>query len=234
MTVMVFVSCLLLWTGLPVVSAQVKHIADAQAFSNAKTARSIFVDVHTSTWKSRGRIYWDVEGGVRTKLRDVGFDVVRNAVDQHALTLTVDYQEIKGEPIGINRYRTVMAGSFLLSHQTEGPLLEIHIHETAPPSASGIPPYLDVLHNFLTNPYYHYLGEIMWWEIQGSQDPRGILLDALKAEASRVQNEEDSDSMNSHAGGPRYTRFSGTEKDQYGNVEKSRQRRSRPFAVLTY
>jgi hypothetical protein len=191
--VMVSLSCLLWWTGLAFASAQVKHIADAQAFSHVQDARSIFVELHASTWKTRGRFFWDVEGSLRTKLRDVGFSVVRHDTDPHTLTLTVDYQELKGEPFGVNRFGTVIDGKFFLSHQAEGPLLEISIQERAPPSTSGTPPYLDVLHNFLTNPYYHYLGEILWGEIQGSQDIRGILLDSLKTEVSREDRAEELD-----------------------------------------
>ena len=205
---MVSLSCLL-WTGLAFASAQVKHVADAQAFSNVQDARSIFVELHASTWKTRGRFFWDVEGSLRTKLNDVGFTVVRHDTDPHTLTLTVDYQEIKGEPIGINRFGTVIDGKFFLSHQAEGQLLEISIHESASPSASGTPPYLDVLHNFLTNPYYHYLGEILWGEIQGSQDIHGILLDLLQAEASRKDREEELDFIMSRAQHSQHTMPSG-------------------------
>ncbi len=206
---MVSLSCLLWWTGLAFASAQVKHVADAQAFTNVQGTRSIFVELHASTWKTRGRFFWDVEGSLRTKLNDVGFTVVRHDTDPHTLTLTVDYQEIKGEPIGINRFGTVIDGKFFLSHQAEGPLLEISIQESAPPSASGTPPYLDVLHNFLTNPYYHYLGEILWGEIQGSQDIHGILLDLLQAEASRKDREEELDFIMSRAQHSQHTMPSG-------------------------
>ena len=73
-----FLSCLLWLTGLSLASAQVHQVADAQAFSNARGARSIFVEVHASTWKTRGVMYWDVEGSLLVKLRDVGFELVRN------------------------------------------------------------------------------------------------------------------------------------------------------------
>jgi len=206
---MVSLSCLLWWTDLSFASAQVKHVADAQAVSHVLDARSIFVELHASTWKTRGRFFWDVEGSLRTKLSDVGFTVIQHDTDPHAFTLTVDYQELKGEPIGINRFETVLDGKFLLSHQTEGPLLEISIQEHAPPSPSGTPPYLDVLHNFLTNPYYHYLGEILWGEIQGSQDIRGILLESLKAEVSREDRDEELDFIMSRAQHSQHTMPSG-------------------------
>lgn len=216
---LVFLSCFIFGISLSVVFAEVQHLATAEAFSKAQSAQSIFVDVQTSTWKPRGRIFWDVEGGLRSKLRDVGFNVVRNVTDQHVLTLTVNYQESKGESVGINRYRTVIVGSFLLKHQTEGYLLEIRIHESALPSPSGIPPYLDVLHNFLTNPYYHYLGEIVWGELHGSQDPRGILLNALMLEGSRMANfDDDLDTEKSQTPGPHYSRFSDSAKKQYAPV----------------
>ena len=182
-----------------------QHLNNAQGFINARGAQSIYVDAHVSTWKTRGVMYWDVEGSLLVKLRDVGFAIVRNSTDSHDLTLTVDYAETKGQPFAINRFGTDIEGTFLVSHQTAGPLFSIHVQETSVPTVSGTPPYIDVLHNFLTNPYYHYLGEIVWGEIQGTQDPLGILVESLQAEVQRSQNMEEVDSVMAHSQRPQHS-----------------------------
>ncbi|MDA0738152.1 MAG: hypothetical protein O2999_04695 [Nitrospirae bacterium] len=203
-----FLGCLIWWACLalaPGASAQVHHIADANAFSKARGAQSIYIDVHTSTWKPRGVMYWDVEGSLLVKLRDAGFDVVRNPTDPHTLTLAVDYLESKGQAFAVNRFGTVIDGTFRISHQTEGPLFEIHIHETAVPTVTGTPPYLDVLLNFLTNPYYHYFGEIVWGEIHGTQDPHEILIRSLLADVTQLQNVKEADSVMDHSRRPQHS-----------------------------
>lgn len=186
-------------------SAQVHHIADAQAFSNARGAQSIYVDVDVSTWKTRGVMYWDVETSLLVKLRDAGFKVVRNKTEPHALTFSGKYVESKGQAFAINRFGTVLEGTFRVSHHTEGPLFDIHIWETAVPSVRGTPPYLDALHNFLTNPYYHYLGEIIWDEIHGIQDPHKTLIHSLKADSIRLQNTKEADSVMDHSRRPQHS-----------------------------
>ena len=214
--ILVFLGCLLWLPCLVMASGQVSHVASPQAFSNAGGAQSIYVDVHTSTWKTRGVMYWDVEGSLLVKLRDTGFNIVRNETEPHDLTLTVDYIETKGQPFAINRFGTVIDGKFLVSHQTEGPLFAIHIQETAVPSVSGTPPYLDALHNFLTNPYYHYLGEIIWGEIHGSQDPHEILIHSILADVTRLRNTEKPGSVMDHSQRPQHS--VPLDKNQYAPV----------------
>lgn len=214
--VVMFLSCLLWGISLPLVSAEVHHIANSQAFLNAKGAQTIFLEVQTSTWKTRGVMFWDVKGSLILKLTDAGFDVVRKETDPHALTLTVDYQEKKGQPFAINRFGTVIEGVFRVSHHTEGPLFEIQIQETSEPSVRGTPPYLDVLHNFLSNPYYHYLGELVRGEVRGSQDPHAIFIDSLHADVVKIQNAEEFDPVDSHAARPQHSMP--LDKKQYAPV----------------
>jgi len=150
-------------------------------------------------------MYWDVEGSLLAKLAGVGFDVVRSSTEPHELTLVVEYKETKGEPFAINRFGTVIEGKFLISHAEEGPLFDIFIRETSQPSVSGTPPYLDVLHNFLSNPYYHYLGEIVREEIRGVQDPHAILMDSLRDEISEIHHAVESNPVSGHAARPQHS-----------------------------
>ena len=209
----VFLTILNWWGSVSGLSAEVHHLASAQAFSNAQGAETIFVDAHISTWKTKGVMYWDVEGSLMTILTQVGFSVVRSDTEPHDLTLRVDYQELKGQPFAVNRFGTIIEAHFVLSHTLEGPLFEINIRETSQPSVTGTPPYIDVLLNFLSNPYYHFLGEIVWGETHGAQDPQGILIHSMQAEALRLQTRVEFDPVSGHTARPQHSMP--LDKDQY-------------------
>ena len=195
------VSGLLLWgCGLLGALADVRHLADAQTFLKVHEAQTVFVDAYISTWKPRGVMYWDVQGSLMTKLAEVGFTIVREKSEPHDLILRVDYEERRGHAFAVNRYGTIIEGTFQVVHQAEGPLFAIHVIENSEPSVMGTPPYLDVLHNFLSNPYYHFLGEIVRDEIQGSQDPHKIFINSLHADVGRLQNAEADDPVLGDAG----------------------------------
>ena len=75
-------------------------------------------------------------------------------------------------------------------HRTAGPLLEITVIETSHPTISGTPPYLDTLQNFQTNPYYYFLGDIIWGWVQEDVDVAGELIRAIQRMAVWVKHEE--------------------------------------------
>ena len=163
--------------------ADVRYLTDPDVFP-IRTANTIYVDVQTSTWKTRGRLLWDAPADIRAKLIAVGFEIVREKNQPHALTLTGSYEETRGRQFGINRYGTVLTGKFRIEHHEKGPLLEITIQERAELTPSGTLPYLDSLHNFLTNPYYHYLGEIVDGQIHRNQDAHRVFLKELRAKVA--------------------------------------------------
>lgn len=165
--------------------AKVEYLTDPAVFSTLRTANTIYVDVQASTWKTRGRLLWDAPADIRTKLIAVGFEIVREKNQPHALTLTGSYEETRGRQFGINRYGTVLSGTFRIEHHEKGQLFEITIQEKATLTPSGTLPYLDSLHNFLTNPYYHYLGEIIDGQVHRSQDAHRVFLKELRAKVVR-------------------------------------------------
>ena len=161
--------------------ASVTYLTDPAVFSTLRTANTIYVDVQATTWKTRGRLLWDAPADIRAKLIAVGFEIVREKTQPHALTLTGSYEETRGRQFGINRYGTVLTGTFRIEHHEKGPLFEITIQERAELTPSGTLPYLDSLHNFLTNPYYHFLGEIVDGQIHRNQDAHRVFLKGLRA-----------------------------------------------------
>lgn len=175
------------------VLANVTYLTDPAVFSTLRTASTIYVDVQASTWKTRGRLLWDAPADIRAKLIAVGFEIVRKKNEPHALTLTGSYEETRGRQFGINRYGTVLTGTFRIEHHEKGPLFEITLQEKATLTPSGTLPYLDSLHNFLTNPYYHFLGEIVDGQIHRNQDAHRVFLKELRAKVAREAVPEVSD-----------------------------------------
>ncbi|MCZ6581170.1 MAG: HEAT repeat domain-containing protein [Nitrospirae bacterium] len=157
---------------------------EARALRSAKT---IYVDVTASTWKTRGRLLYDIEGSVRVKLASVGFTVVRTSQEPHLLKLFVNYREERGEPYGANQFGTVMTGDFRVDHHTAGPVFEVTVQETSHPTISGTPPYLDALQNFQTNPYYYFLGDLIWWRMQKNHEAHTVFIEALKEKVAAGQ-----------------------------------------------
>ena len=164
--------------------ANVTYLTDPAVFSTLRTVNTIYVDVQASTWKTRGRLLWDAEADIRAKLIAVGFEIVREKTQPHALTLTGSYEETRGRQFGINRYGTVLTGTFRIEHHEKGPLFEISIQEKATLTPLGTLPYLDSLHNFLTNPYYHFLGEIVDGQIHENLDVHLVFLKELRAKVA--------------------------------------------------
>ena len=164
--------------------ANVMYLTDPAVFSTLRTANTIYVDVQATSWKPRGRLLWDAPADIRAKLIAVGFEIVREKTQPHALTLTGSYEETRGRQFGINRYGTVLTGTFRIEHHEKGPLFEISLQERAELTPSGTLPYLDSLHNFLTNPYYHFLGEIVDGQIHRNQDAHRVFLKELRAKVA--------------------------------------------------
>ena len=178
--VMMFMACL---TASGHALADVKYLTDPNVFP-IRTANTIYVDVQASTWKTRGRLLWDAPADIRAKLIAVGFEIVREKTQPHALTLTGSYEETRGRQFGINRYGTVLTGTFRIEHHEKGPLFEITIQERAALTPSGTLPYLDSLHNFLTNPYYHFLAEIIDGQVHRNQNAHRVFLKELRAKVA--------------------------------------------------
>jgi len=67
------------WGQVTWAEVQLLKGREARALHSAKT---IYVDVTASTWKTRGRLLYDIEVAVRVKLASVGLTVVRTSQEQ--------------------------------------------------------------------------------------------------------------------------------------------------------
>lgn len=176
--IIAFLACFFL-SFSKILLVKAKTLEDREAWS-LRGATTIYVDTAASTWKPRGLVLHEVGVSVRMKLDSAGFNVTRIRQEPHLLTLSVKYRETRGEPYGVNQFATVITGDFHVDHHTVGPVFDLTVQETAHPSISGTPPYLDALHNFETNPYYYFLGDLIWWRIQKNFEAHTVFLMALK------------------------------------------------------
>ncbi|MGB0911373.1 MAG: HEAT repeat domain-containing protein [Nitrospirales bacterium] len=141
---------------------------------------SVYVDIDASTWKTRGRIFYDVEGALRRKLTSAGFTIVHHEQEPHVFTLSVRYHEEKSVQYAITKYGTVLRANFSLFRETLKPLWKLNISEISENSVSGTPPYLDVLQKFDTNPYYFFIGGLLRTFLEKELNVEQALLELVR------------------------------------------------------
>lgn len=136
---------------------------------------TIQVIVQTATWKTRGRLLYDVEGTILKKLSLAGFQTVHDRKKPHQYQLVVQYEENRGAQYGVELWGTIIQASFLFRGATISEPLNWEIKETSTNTVSGPAPYLDALLKFETHPHYFFLGSML------QQMAKGVVLqkDAL-------------------------------------------------------
>ena len=122
---------------------------------------TIQVIVQTSTWKTRGRLLYDVEGSILKKLSLAGFQAVHDTKKPHQYQLVVQYEEERGAKYGVELWGTTINTSFLFRGAGMEEPLSWEIREISTNTVSGPAPYLDALLKFETHPHYFFLGSML-------------------------------------------------------------------------
>lgn len=148
----------------------------------------IYVDVHASTWRSRGRISFGLVPFLKMKLTSAGFGVTQDPESPHDLTLTVDYREEPGKPISINLSGTEITCVMLLDHPQQGQLLSTKIHERPRYAELVTAPYVEVVEQFQTNPYFYFIGDLIRGRIDADLDTAGALIHAVARQFDRERH----------------------------------------------
>ena len=117
--------------------------------------------VQTSTWKTRGRLLYDVEGTILKKLSLAGFQAVHDTKRSHQYQLVVRYEEERGAQYGVKLWGTTINVSFLFRGANISEPFTWEIRETSTNIVSGPAPYLDALLKFETHPHYFFLGSML-------------------------------------------------------------------------
>ena len=158
--------------------------SEAPAFAqdsvlSSKEQPTIQVIVQASTWKTRGRFLYDIEGSILKKLSLAGFQAVHNMKKPHQYQLVVQYQEERGAQYGVELWGTTINASFLFRGTDLAEPLSWEIREISTNTVSGPAPYLDALLKFETHPYYFFLGSIMQKMIKGVRSQPNALTQAV-------------------------------------------------------
>jgi len=122
---------------------------------------TIQVIVQASTWKTRGRLLYDIEGSILKKLSLAGFQAIRDTKKPHQYQLVVQYEEERGAQYGVELWGTTINATFFLRGAGMAETLRWVIRETSTNTISGPAPYLDALLKFETHPHYFFLGAML-------------------------------------------------------------------------
>ncbi len=121
----------------------------------------VFVRVVASTFKTRDRVFYDIEGSIIKKLQSSGLQTLRDSNLPYDYTLEVLYEEQRGAEFDIGRWGTTIEGEFVFRKNHGEVLWKWKIHEVSTNDISGAPPYIDALLKFATHPNYFFLGPIL-------------------------------------------------------------------------
>ena len=122
---------------------------------------TIYVNIDAVTWKTRGRLLYDLEGTILKKVGLAGFQVIRDVTHPHECELLVVYREEQGEQYGVDAWGTTIRGDFRFSGMALSQPVEWNIVEVSENVRYASPPYLDALVKFESHPYYFFLGGLL-------------------------------------------------------------------------
>lgn len=140
---------------------------------------TIQVIVQPSTWKTRGRLLYDVEGTILKKLSLAGFQAVHDKKKPHQYQLVVQYVEERGAQYGVELWGTTIQASFLFRGANISEPYRWEIRETSTNTVFGPAPYLDALLKFETHPHYFFLGPMLEKIIEGVGSQQEALVQAV-------------------------------------------------------
>jgi len=163
----------------PPIWADERPLTDEE-FQVLRAAKTMYIELTTTTWMPRGRTLTLIEPNLRTKMESAGFTVVRDPTDAHDLTLRVEYHEKRGQQFRVDMYGTNITCLIGLEHVSLGPLLRMTIRESSTYPGTGTPPYLEVLEKFEANPYYYFLGDVVQGRVVSRLDTTGGLIQGLQ------------------------------------------------------
>ena len=144
-----------------------------------KEQPTIQVVVEASTWKTRGRLLYDIEGSILKKLSLAGFQAVKDAKKPHQYQLVVQYDEERGAQYGVKLWGTTINASFLFRGAGMEESRSWEIRETSINTVFGPAPYLDALLKFEIHPHYFFLGTMLERMTQGVDSQPDALMQAV-------------------------------------------------------
>ncbi|SLM48960.1 exported protein of unknown function [Nitrospira japonica] len=148
----------------------------------------VYLDVASSTWRSRGRVSFGIVPTLRMKLVSAGFDVTQDPERPRDLILRIDYREERGRPITIDLAGTEIHCTMVLDQPSKGPVWTIRIHESPSYAELVSAPYVEVVEKFQANPYFYFIGDLIRGWSDFSFDPTEALIQALARQVEQKRN----------------------------------------------
>lgn len=164
---------------LSLLSAGLAGNGSARAEGVATPSPTFWVDAQASTWITRGRNLFDLEGSVRVKMASAGLTVVRHEAEPHEFLLKAHYQETRGRQLTVDSYGTEITCTIEVSRVNQEPFLNLTVQAASEYPPTGVPPYLDALYRFETNPYFFLLGDLVKGGVVSGLDQTGSLIEGL-------------------------------------------------------
>jgi hypothetical protein len=153
------------------------------------SAKTVYIQARTTTWRSRGRVSFAVVPSLRMKLAAAGLEIAPEETAPHDLVLRVDYRETRDREFRFGLHGTEITCAVRLEDPQGEMLLGLTIHESPPDDPNVTAPYTDVVHKLETNPYFYFLGEIVKGRVETGMDTTGALIAAFARMTERVEPE---------------------------------------------
>ena len=150
--------------------------------------RIIYLVVESRTWRPRGRVSFDIVPLLKMKLASAGFVVTQDPEGPHELTFKVEYREERGKQISLNLWGTEITCIMLLDHPEQGRLFTTKIHESPRYAELVTAPYVEVVEQFQTNPYFYYIGDLVRGRIDAHLDTTAALIQAVERHFNRERH----------------------------------------------
>jgi hypothetical protein len=110
---------------------------------------------------SAEQISFGIAPSLRMKLSSSGFAVTEDPDRLHDLMLTVQHREERGKRISANLYGTDITCLIRLASGQGEPLESMTIHESPSYRDLATAPYVEVVEQLQTNPYFYFIGEMV-------------------------------------------------------------------------
>ncbi len=152
-----------------------------QSQENRKSLQNIHTILVTGslqTWLDAPAPPYKVIVTLKLKLEDAGFQVVFHPSQPHDANLRIRYEEISNGQFEVLEQGTAIRYQMQLMHEKVGEIFS-HFFEAQPNVIPLKSLYWNAIANLEEDPYYCFMGDLIWGQIHQDHNKQDILLDVL-------------------------------------------------------
>ncbi|BCA53745.1 hypothetical protein W02_08850 [Nitrospira sp. KM1] len=142
--------------------------------------RTIYLNVDATSYRTRGRVSFGFVPTLKSKLAAYGYTATLEHDARHALTLTIQYRETRGQQISLDLYGTDISCAMILSGLEKDHLLDLAVRESPDYAGMITAPYVEVVDKFQSNPYFYFLPDLIQASTTSGLDATAGLIAALE------------------------------------------------------